>query len=241
MINPLELVYIEEPLLEFRYGQKLAYPRDGLFLYGPVDEGRPAISYGVIGTPEGVARFERWAATVKGFIAAPAPRPGSREIEPQHIPFPGFASAFNAAWPDQPKLTIKSVDAAEISRALHIGNRNEAIKTAVDLYVEPLIAAAHRSEDLPNFWFVVIPEEVYELGRPLSKVPLPERVKGKVTITEKQAKRLQSEPSLFASDESEADVYRYARVSAVPWRLCSPAAGSSAQFPRTKQGRRASR
>ena len=33
------LVHIDEPLLEFRFGQKLVYPRDGLFLYGPVDGG----------------------------------------------------------------------------------------------------------------------------------------------------------------------------------------------------------
>jgi hypothetical protein len=210
MTNPLKLIHIAEPLLEFRFQQKLAYPRDGLFLYGPVDEGRSAIKYGVIGTPAGVERLARWAGSIKGHISPPPPRPGVRAVEPQHISFPGFASAFNTQWPDQPTLIIRSVDAAAISKALHIANRNEAIKTAVDLYVEPLIAAAHRSEDLPNFWFVVIPEEVYELGRPLSKVPLPERIKGNVTISEKQARRLRDEPSLFASDGAEAEIYRYA-------------------------------
>jgi hypothetical protein len=210
MASPLSLMHIDEPLLEFRYDQKLAYPRDGLFLYGPVDGGRSAIRYGVIGTSQGVERFARWAETIKRYLAAPSPRPGARAVEPQHIPFPGFASAFNTYWPDKPTKVIQSIDAAAVSRALHIGNRNEAIKTAVDLYVHPLIAAAHRSEDMPNFWFVVIPEEVYELGRPQSRVPIAERVRGKVSLTAKKARELEFEPSMFASDQEEADVYRYA-------------------------------
>jgi hypothetical protein len=67
------LIHIEEPLLEFRFGQKLVYPRDGLFLYGPVDGGRPLINYGAIGTPAGLNRLERWIQAVCGFIPAPSP------------------------------------------------------------------------------------------------------------------------------------------------------------------------
>src|SRR3546814_7780845 len=59
-------LYLEEPLLEFRHGQRLVYPRDGLFLYGPVGETKqlPAIRYGVIGTPDGVRRFRAWSKTM---------------------------------------------------------------------------------------------------------------------------------------------------------------------------------
>lgn len=53
------LTYLPEPQLEFRFGQRLAYPRDGLFLYGPVGDTNQvkSIRYGVIGTSEGVRRF----------------------------------------------------------------------------------------------------------------------------------------------------------------------------------------
>lgn len=68
------IVHVEEPLLEFRFGQKLVYPRDGLFLYGPVDGGRPAVNYGAIGTPAGLARLERWTQALGGFMPPPAPR-----------------------------------------------------------------------------------------------------------------------------------------------------------------------
>jgi hypothetical protein len=78
-----QLMNIKEPLLEFRFGQKLVYPRDGLFLYGPVDGGRPDINYGAIGTPAGLARLERWTQTLGGFMPPPPPRKGARLIEPQ--------------------------------------------------------------------------------------------------------------------------------------------------------------
>jgi hypothetical protein len=209
-MTSLQLIHIDEPLLEFRYGQNLSYPRDGLYLYGPVDGGRPEVNYGVIGTPAGVARLQHWAQSVAGFLPPPPPRRGARIIEPQHIAFPGFAPAFSSAWPVKPRTTITAIDQQALSRALHIANHHEAIKAAVDLYVTPLVAAAARLEDPPSFWFIVIPEEVYELGRPLSTVSASERIQGEIQITKKEALRLESEPTLFGFEEAEAEIYRYA-------------------------------
>jgi hypothetical protein len=209
-MRKLDLVHIPEPLLEFRYGQKLAYPRDGLFLYGPVDEGRAAVKYGAVGTAAGVARLEGWAEIIAHTINPPPPRARARAIEPQHVLFPGFAQAYNTDWSSKPRAKITTIDSEKLSKALHIGNRNEAIKVAVDMYVEPLVAAASRLEDPPNFWFVVIPEEVYELGRPQSRVAKREAIQGTVRISKQRARALESEPTLFKTDEEEADVYRYA-------------------------------
>jgi len=209
-MTSLALIHIEEPLLEFRFGQKLVYPRDGLFLYGPVDGGRPSINYGAIGTPAGLARLERWTEAVSGFLPPPEPRRGARLVEPQHVAFPGFAAAYNSAWPVKPRATITTIDGDALAKALRISNRNEAIKAAVDLYVDPLIAAAARLEDPPTFWFVVIPEEVYELGRPLSKVPAPERIQGQVRMTKGEALKLEEQHTLFGIEEAEAEVYKYA-------------------------------
>jgi len=209
-MSALCMVHIDEPLLEFRFGQKLAYPRDGLFLYGPVDGGRPELHYGAIGTPAGLARLQRWTTMAAGFLAPPPPRKGARLIEPMHVPFPGFSAAFNSAWPIKPLTTVTTIDGDALAKALRIANRNEAIKAAVDIYVNPLIAAASRMESPPTFWFVVIPEEVYELGRPLSKVPIPERVQGNVRMTRGDALKLEEQHTLFGIDEAEAEVYKYA-------------------------------
>ena len=126
--------YIPEPELEFRYGQRLAYPRDGLFLYGPVgdvDQLR-SIRYGVIGTPEGVRRFRVWSSKLRGFIDVPSPGLRSRAVEPQHVPFPGFAEAFHAEWPVEPTALVEDLDPDLIHRSLHVANRHEAVRTTVD-------------------------------------------------------------------------------------------------------------
>ena len=59
------LSILPEPPLEFRHGQGLTDPRNGLALFGPWDADSPSrpgnISYGVIGTAEGIAKFHRFA------------------------------------------------------------------------------------------------------------------------------------------------------------------------------------
>lgn len=68
------MIHVAEPRLEFRYGQKVEYPRDGLYLFGPVDAGQAPrnVRYGVIGTPDGLRRFKEWAEQVSGYIAVRA-------------------------------------------------------------------------------------------------------------------------------------------------------------------------
>jgi len=195
-----------------------SWPRDGLFLYGPVDGGRREIHYGATGTPPGLARLERWTQVVASFLPPPPARKGARLIEPQHVAFPGFSAAFHSPWPVRPRTTVATIDDDALAKALRIANRNEAIKAAVDIYVTPLIAAASRMEDPPTFWFVVIPEEVYELGRPLSKVPVPERIQGSVRMTRSEALKLEEQHTLFGIEEAEAEIYNTPRISAASSR-----------------------
>ena len=47
----LQVLHLDEPKLEFGYGQTSDSPKDGLFLYGPNKApSRPNISVGVVGT-----------------------------------------------------------------------------------------------------------------------------------------------------------------------------------------------
>lgn len=207
------IIHVPEPQLAFRFQQRCEYPRDGLYLFGPVDAAAQAraIRYGVIGTPEGLRRFEAWARSVSRFIDVPPRGPRSKAIEAHHVAFPGFGEAFHANWPIDAPRSIVDIDANELSRMLHIANRHEAIKSAVDMFVSRLIADKNRHEDPPSFWYVVIPEFVYELGRPLSSVPIAERVAGTVRLKPKEAAALAAQPTLFGFDEQEAQVYRYAK------------------------------
>jgi hypothetical protein len=207
------LIHLPEPQLEFRFGQTVDYPRDGLYLFGPVDAMREPrqVRYGVIGTPESLRRFKEWAAQVASFIDVPPPGRMSKLIEAHHVAFPGFGEAFHAIWPTEPPRTITDIDEHQLLQSMRISNRYEAIKAAVDVFIDKLVASRKRDEDPPSFWYVVIPEFIYELGRPQSVVPPGDRIEGKVTLKERDAARLAIQPTLFGFAEKEADVYRYAK------------------------------
>ena len=144
-----KLSYVAEPNLAFRYGQQLEYSRDGLYLYGPVDATNipRTVKYGFIGTNAGLERFKRWAREVSSYIGTPPRRRGAKELEPHHVPFPGFAEAFNATWSETPTRVISDIDESDLHRRMHIANRHEAIKSVVDVFVDRLIA--DRKRDLP--------------------------------------------------------------------------------------------
>ena len=93
------LSILPEPPLEFRHNQGLTDPRNGLALFGPWDADSPSrpgnISYGVIGTAEGIAKFHRFARLLRSPIVS--------DPEEHHHriwrPYPGFDAAFATHWP----------------------------------------------------------------------------------------------------------------------------------------------
>jgi hypothetical protein len=203
-----QLGFVEEPLLEFAYGQTAEHPRDGLYLYGPVanQPGSVAIDYGVIGTERGLVQFGRWAKQVGLAIPRHVPKLNPEALH--HITFPGFEAAFNTKWPFEPAARIK-VDSAALNGTILIGNRAEAIKKTVDLFVDPLIAFADQQEVAPKFWFVVIPEVIYRYGRSKQSVPKELRTQGTIKISRAQAAEALKQPSLFPEDDEGADIYEY--------------------------------
>ena len=80
----IDLVHIEEPCLEFGHGQALEDPRDGLSLFGPLDDGKPyGIRSGVVGTSDGLRRFGEWVGGISGPVR-------NAEGDLAHPDFPGF-------------------------------------------------------------------------------------------------------------------------------------------------------
>lgn len=212
-MNKPRLIHLPEPQLEFRFSQAVDYPRDGLYLFGPIDAAREPrqVRYGVIGTSVSLRRFKDWASQVSSFIDVPPPGRMSKGLEAHHVAFPGFSEAFFATWPTEPSRTITDIDEQQLLRSMRIANRHEAIKTAVDVFVDKLVADRKRDEDPPSFWYVVIPEFIYKLGRPQSIVAAADRVPGKVLLKEKDVAGLAIQPTLFGQAEEEAEVYKYAK------------------------------
>lgn len=199
-----QLQFLSEPLLRFGYNQCLYDPKDGLFLFGPlIDERKPVqIRVGVVGTAEGIARYRGWVQSISGYL--PPLKPDS----PHHLGFPGFEAVFKTSWPTTPVVEIP-VSASEISRLIRLSDRHLAIYETVSLFADPIRRKLREDDVQVDVWFVVVPEEIYLLGRPKSQVRRNERVDVAGRLRPRQAKRLLREPSMFPEDMAEAEVQRY--------------------------------
>jgi hypothetical protein len=195
---------LSEPKLEFGYRQKLEDPRNGLFLFGPLQDNRAPsqIRAGVIGTPRGVSMYRRWVDQTNRFI--PAVNVNSRH----QFPFPGFQAAFNARWPSLPSVEI-AVSPTEISNAIRLSDRYRAIYQTVSLFSQPIQDRLRDDDVQVDVWFVIIPDEVWKYGRPLSRINRNEAIYSGQTLGPRVARRLFREPSLFQEEMDAAQVYRY--------------------------------
>jgi hypothetical protein len=69
------LMELAEPELLFGYGQRMAHPKDGLLLYGPMDGGKGAgkLRIGVVSTAGGLARYSKCVDKMSKPIAPARP------------------------------------------------------------------------------------------------------------------------------------------------------------------------
>lgn len=205
MINPSELLALSEPLLTFGYGQQLEHPKDGLLLYGPYSNPHAGgrIRIGLIATQEGASRYQRWTKKFSNVIHP------QKFDDPNHTVFPGFQAIFQTEWPDTPTANLL-IDANELHRAICMEDRHQAIHKAVSIYANAITSyIRERSEVSIDLWIAVIPEEVYRLGRPQSKVSAAEREASEFAMNKKTATRLLHTPSLFDEENQSAEIYLY--------------------------------
>jgi hypothetical protein len=159
---------LTEPALQFRYGQNAAHPRDGLSVFGPFDADLPAhpasISYGLVGTEDGVHVFDQFAAR----IAQPV-LDEDKDLDRRLWPaFPGFEAAFNARWPS--RATNKCVlDARALKEAAVDRDANKRAGDIVDAYLRGIERIVARDEDVASV-ICVVPDIVYLNCRPKSRV-----------------------------------------------------------------------
>jgi len=162
--------HINEPALEFAYGERSPHPKDGLFLYGPHAKGRKTrnIRVGVVGTPAGIGHFRSWARSIMQIVTVPPPGKGEKKDRLHLANFPGLEETFGIAF-DPDEISVLSLSLSDIDRATRIENLNEAVDKVARLYIDRVRKHLKNEEQAVDVWVLVLPEIVYERCRPGSK------------------------------------------------------------------------
>jgi len=197
---------IEEPPVQVGYSQEMTDARKGLMLFGPVDFDRnpSEIRLGVIGTTEGISLFTKWCEEFRKPTELT-----EKQIEKNEVPFPGFEAIFEASWPTKPKVAVP-LSKNDLISAIRIKDRHQAVYDAVDMYVSGIQKALNEDDPQVDIWFIVIPDDVYQYGRPNSKVPTAVSLEPTVFMSKKAAKAFGGNaPSLFEEDNEAAKIYQH--------------------------------
>jgi hypothetical protein len=177
-------------------------PRDGLTLFGPLDEGKPyGIRWGVIGTNDGVRRFRNWVARIQKPISNDPPN----RARP---PFPGFEAAFCVPWGLEPTVQIE-ISGADLEKNLYLDDKYARVYRTVDLYSQKIIESKREEEATVDIWFIIIPDNIYRYCRPRSHVEANLVIKSRSRMSVSYARKLSHAPSLFREDNISAIPYQY--------------------------------
>lgn len=163
-----EIKILDEPVLNFRYGQAMIDPRDGLSIFGPFDTDMPShpnsIIYGVIGTETGLEKFRRFTR----ILTAPV-MTDMRIYDYKNWPhFPGFEAAYECRFPDTSAFTHK-VEEERLSSEVRDYDSHKRASRLVEMYLEGFDIAAKRDENL-GLMFCVVPDVIWKYCRPLSTI-----------------------------------------------------------------------
>jgi hypothetical protein len=196
-----DVLVLPEPQMEFRYGQPLTDPHDGLSMFGPYDADMPShpknVSYGLIGSPRGIEAFGCWARRMRSAIQ---PEEGeNRRLWPM---FPGFEAAFASTWPIEPTRTV-TIDEKKLIDASREKDANKRAYGVVEQYLSG-VGRLHRRDEPFGVIICVVPDIVYANCRPQSRVF---NGVGYAVSTKIRAERARGQTDLF--DRYDPSVYQY--------------------------------
>lgn len=162
--------HLNEPELEFAFGQCSPHPKDGLFLYGPHARSKKnrEIHVGVVGTADGISHFRSWSRKLRQAVKVPPPSKGEKQDRLHLADFPGLEETFGISY-DPDDCSALSIPLTDIDRATRIINPNEAVDKVARLYIERVRKHLRNEEQAVDVWVLVLPEIVYERCRPASK------------------------------------------------------------------------
>jgi hypothetical protein len=184
----LPVLHLGEPELEFAFAQRTAHPKDGLFLYGPHQRAKKSrdVRVGVVGTPEGIGHFKRWASTLMKMVEVPPPGKGEKADRLHLANFPGLEPAFGIHF-DPNACSSLSIPLDELDKASRIVHLNEAVDKVASIYLNRVQRHLNNNEEAIDVWVLMIPEIIFERCRPESKRTGLPMVKG--DFSKKQRKK----------------------------------------------------
>ena len=154
---------LPEPELEFASQQQIEHPATGLGLFGPVEsngiEKPNRINYAVIGTRDGIAGFQSFAARLNTPIDPP---PEMSEVLWPH--FPGFEEAMHAVFPKTAPVS-EPLNPKEIDAAANQGDDYKRVFDVTGLYLKAIRALEKKDTDI-NVTICVVPEIIFKNCRP---------------------------------------------------------------------------
>lgn len=197
----MKLINLPEPELLFGYNQSVEDPRDGLSLFGPLDQGKPyGIRSGVIGTPRGIQLFKEWLNKIQS--------PIGKDLDIARPVYPGFKAIFGIPWNTEPALEIEIPDDT-LNSTIYLDDKYLRVYKTVELFEERIINTIKYEDSTVDVWFVIIPDDVYKYGRPMSQVSPDQRIEATTKLNPRYAKKLLTQHPLFPEDKQAAKPYHY--------------------------------
>lgn len=156
--------FADEPELMFGHGQRAIDPRDGLTLFGPYTRGQTVSGrIGIIGTSDGISRMAKWLENIQKPVY-------SLDNDIARPFFPGFEAAFEVSLNLQSIVPLQ-ISSTILSNYLLYEDSHQRIHNLANLFAEELTKYKNEEETPVTVWLIVIPEEIYQYGRPKSKIP----------------------------------------------------------------------
>ena len=160
-----KLIHIPEPKLTFGYNQKLSDPRDGITLFGPFTRSKLVgqVNIGIIGPHEQRSYVRTYLQKIHQPVFSANP-----DVARPY--FPGLEAAFGIHLNFG---AIKEIDIPreDIDKYLKYSDGHQRVFHLSNLYSDKLIKYYDQEDLSVTVWFVAIPDEIYQFGKPQSKIP----------------------------------------------------------------------
>jgi hypothetical protein len=192
-----QVLYLDEPGLQFASAQHAFDPHDGLAMFGPFSQGHPSHpqtpAYVVIGPAEGVRAMRSWSDAMNRSFAVPDVR--KHRLWP---PYPGFEVAFGSRWSPEPAASYE-LDRTKLLEASRKRDSHERCFAVVEQFMEAFEKA--RKQDVKIAVAIcVVPDEVRTNCRTESRVS--DATDAGITREEKKSRK-RGQLELFESFDPE--------------------------------------